>query len=181
MLPPPRHYGCSLALSGTFFLFFGGLALISRLRMIAEINAVFKQWIGAEYQSWAEHFLSGLASPSVLFLFAVLFGRLLALFQNRQWNWKIALRAKECLQRQPPWTLFDLLLVFCCVAYITVSFFWEFSQYRERDSFQFGQFFFDVSGSVIWLLACRQCSLTWRSTSLPLVAGRCAINPRNAG
>ena len=172
MLPPLRQYGCSIALSGTLFFTFGVLALVSRFRKVAEINALFKQGIGAEYQSWVEHFLSGFASPSLLFLFAVMFGWVLSLFPNGQWNWRIVLRSKEWLQKQLPWALFDFLLAFCCVTYSIVSFGWEFSQYLERDIFQFGQFFCDVLGAVLWLLIVRQCTLTWRSTSLPSVAAR---------
>lgn len=163
MLPTPRRYGCSIALSSAFFLFFGALALVSRFRKSHEINALFKQGVGAEYQSWAEHFLSGFASPSLLFLFALMFGWMLSLFPNGQWNWKFVLRAKGWLKKQSPWALFDFLLVFCCETYSIVSFGWEFSQYLEHDIFQFGQLFCDVSGSIIWLLVVRQCTLIHQS------------------
>lgn len=144
-----------LASLALFFLF-GGTALLSRFRTSAFINVAFKFGIGTEYQSWFEHFLSGFSSTSLLFIFVVSFGALLSLGRQGNTNIRLFCRMRAYLLAQSERNLYTILLIFCTLAYIVISVSWEFNQFLEKGTFQFGQFACDSLGSIIWFLLLRQ-------------------------
>jgi hypothetical protein len=146
-----RHFlKIPLMTSGALILLLGGVAIISRFRVSLFINAIFKSGIGAEYQSWFEHFLSGFAFPSILFISLVLVWLLLSRGRQGNSNNRILLRARTWLLAQSEQSLYIFLLSFCALAYIAVSTSWEYEQFLKNGLFQFGQLANDVAGSVIW-------------------------------
>lgn len=145
-----------------FFFVFGGVALVSRFRVSSVVNTIFKSGVGAEYQSWFEHFLSGFASSSLLFVFSILFWYIIS--RGREGNTgntsiRVILRIRAWLLSQSEHRLYILLLGVCVSLYIATSANWEFSQFQERGTFQFGHFTSDVVGSLVWFfLLKRLCS-----------------------
>jgi len=152
MLISSRALKTPLLVSGGFFFLFGGIALVSRFRVSSTINGIFKSGLGAEYQSWFEHFLSGFASPSLLFMSAALFGHALSRGREENTSIRIVLRIRSWLLSQSERRIYVFLVGACAFLYIAASGDWEFNQFQKRGAFQFGQFGSEVAGSVIWFL-----------------------------
>lgn len=152
MLISRRALKTPLLVSCGFFFLFGGIALASRFRVSSTINPIFMSAVGAEYQSWFEHFLSGFASPSLLFMSAVLFGYALSREREENTSIRVVLRIRSWLLSQSERHVYLFLVGACSFLYMAASGDWEFNQFQERGTFQFGQFGSDVAGSVIWFL-----------------------------
>ena len=152
-MPRSSHLSKPLFGASCAFLFlFGGIAIVSRSRLSAAINATFKSGIGGEYQSWFEHFLSGFASSS--FLVFILLPLWWGLTSEREGKREVRfirrIHARLLPLREN--RLYILLLGICAFLYMAMSAIWEFSQFLERGTFQFCQFGCDVVGSLIWFL-----------------------------
>lgn len=176
MLISRRTLKTPMLVSCGFFFVFGSVALVSRCRVSSVVDTIFKSGVGAEYQSWFEHFLSGFASPSLLFVCAILFWYILS--RGRQGNTgntsiRILLRIRAWLLSQSERRLYSLLLGICASLYIATSANWEFSQFQERGTFQFGQFTSDVVGSLVWFFILKRlCSNPSLQGTLRLSATR---------
>jgi hypothetical protein len=152
MLISRRALNTPLLVSCGFLFLFGGIALASRFRVSSTINAIFKSGLGGEYQSWFEHFLSGFASPSLLFISAVLFGYALSRGREGNTSIRVVLRIRSWLLSQSERRVYIFLVGACAFLYMAASGDWEFNQFQERGIFQVAQFGSDVAGSVIWFL-----------------------------
>lgn len=153
-MPISRHLSKPPLIASCAFLFlFGGIAVVSRCRLSAAINAAFKSGIGGEYQSWFEHFLSGFAAPSLLFISLLpLWWTLTSECEGKR-EVRFFRRIRAWLLSLSEYRLYAFLLGICVFLYVATSTNWEFSQLLERGTFQFGQFGSDVAGSLIWFLA----------------------------
>lgn len=149
---------CSLVASCAFLVVFGGVALVSRCRFSAMINAGFQSGVGAEYQSWFEHFLSGFAAPSLLFISLLPLWSVLTSKREGNPNAWCIRRAKEWLSPQSELRLYIIFLSTIMLLYIVISANWEFGQFMERGTFQWGQFSCDAVGSLIWFLVLKHLS-----------------------
>ena len=125
---------------------------MSRCRLSATINVAFKSGIGGEYQSWFEHFLSGFASPSLLFISLLPLWWVLTSEREGKREVRFFRRIRAWLLSLSEYRLYVLLLSICVFLYVVTSANWEFSQFLERGMFQFDQFGCDVAGSLIWFL-----------------------------
>jgi hypothetical protein len=154
MLISSRALKTPLLVSCGFFFPFGDIALVSRFRVSSTINGIFKSGLGAEYQSWFEHFLSGFAFPSLLLLFvsAALFGHAPSRGREENASIRIVLCICSWLLSQSERSIYVFLVGACAFLYIAASGDWEFNQFQKRGAFQFGQFGSEVAGSFIWFL-----------------------------
>lgn len=148
-------------------LFFvcGGIALLSRSRMSHSINGFFKSpsSIGAEYQSWFEHFLAGFASPSLALIVGIPVGAMLWIrSQPRETTNQFILCTRLWILEKCEADRLAILLVICFVADVVGCASWEFSQYLKRGAFQTGQFSCDITGVFAWFLLLRGVSV-WRT------------------
>lgn len=129
MLISSRALKTPLLVSCGFFFLFGGIALVSRFRVSFTINAVFKSGLGAEYQTWFEHFLSGFASPSLLLMSAALFGYALSRGREVNTSIRIVLRIRSWLLSQSEHRVYVILVRACAFLYMAASGDWEFNQF----------------------------------------------------
>lgn len=155
MNPLPKLYRCPVFISIFFLLFAGGVALCSRSRYFVVLNSFFKEFVGAEYQSWFEHFLSGFASTSLAFILIVGFVWFVSHFSDGKpergvFVKKILDWVGGIIGGISRWRVFEVCLIFCCLIYTLISLYWECEQYFERNYFQTGQFLCDLAGAVIW-------------------------------
>jgi urea transporter len=146
----PSKLRTPLVLSCAFFFIFAGIALASRLRISPAINSYFGPVLNAEHQSWFEHFLSGFASPSLLFMFVVVLGDALSRGPNGKTNIRAMLDARSRLLSQSERGVYFAVIGACAALYVAVSCEWEFHQFQQSGRFQFGQLSSDIAGSVIW-------------------------------
>ena len=140
------------SVSCAFLFLFGGIAVISRCRFFAAINAAFKSGIGGEYQSWFEHFLSGLAVSSFIFISLLSLWSTMTSEHEIKRGTRFFRSIRACLLPLSEYWLYVIFLSICVCLYVAISAIWEFSQFMERGTFQFGQFGCDVVGSLIWFL-----------------------------
>lgn len=155
MLIDRKKLQTPILLCATVILLFGGLAIVSRTRASPSINAIFSD---GDYQSVTEHFFSGMASPSLFFIFGVGFSWSLWWAggcdtspnkQNRLANWLIARSERFS---------FNVSVFLISVAYVLTSYSWELDQAAGRGYFQYNQFVADCFGALIWLLMMRHFS-----------------------
>lgn len=115
------------------------------------LNSIFKEFIGAEYQSWFEHFLSGFASTLLAFILIVRFVWFVSHFSDgKQERGEFVKKILDWVGGISRWRVFEVCLIFCCLFYTLISLYWECEQYSERNYFQTGQFLCDFAGAVIW-------------------------------
>ncbi|WP_330564778.1 hypothetical protein [Pseudomonas yamanorum] len=136
----------------------GALALVSRFRINAELNDVFKQ-LGLGQQSLVEHWLSAMSAVA-LFVFFVAFVSKLSkkmpfkkTWLRRYWFIKLRKRTLNVFRSVyiAHWTISVAMI------YIGGSLSWELQQMEQRGGFQADQFSMDVIGSLsfcflLWLL-----------------------------
>lgn len=132
------------------FLCAGGIAMLSRNRVIHPLNELFISGLGGqEYQSWVEHFLSGIAGPSLLLIAALTHTWIKNSIKNGHSNFKIILRLRSWILSLSGRTLYVTVVLLVAGLYVVGSGTWEYIQYCERGYFQLGQFMMDILGSLL--------------------------------
>jgi len=141
-----------LVASCVIFIVLGSVAIISRCRLSETINSIFKSGVGAEYQSWFEHLLSGFVMPSIMLIaFFPIWWVFTGKPKNHSKN-RFVFRVRQWLMSQSERHQYDLWLCTCVLLDIAVSGNFEFTQFLVRGTFQWGQYGCDVAGSLIWFL-----------------------------
>ncbi|WP_460322802.1 hypothetical protein [Pseudomonas ogarae] len=134
----------------------GALALVSRFRMNAELNDVFKQ-LGLGQQSLVEHWLGAMSAVALFVIFVAVVSKLSKKVPfKKTWlrqQWFIKLR-KRILTIVRSVYIAQWAVAFAMI-YIGGSLSWELQQMGQRGGFQADQFSMDVIGSLGF------CSLLW--------------------
>lgn len=130
------------------------LALISRFRLLPELNILFK-WIGKDLQSVAEHFLSSMAVPAAFIASALALKRLSKEYKHEKSGLKIAayILTRRWLVRNIKFSRIFEWSAIITEIYIFASLSWEIGQTSEHRAFQWGQFSADIMGSATFLAA----------------------------
>jgi len=130
------------------------LALISRFRLSPEYNLLF-EWVGKDFQSMVEHFLTSMAVPALFIASALTLKRLSGSYKHEKSKFKSAAYtlARRWFVRNVKFIkIFEWSIVFAEL-YIFASLSWEIGQVSEHGFFQWGQFSVDIMGGATFLVA----------------------------